>query len=319
MALVTTGNLPPGVQAVVDRRMLSVPVPYNNFKLPAVQKYMPTNNGQTMRFARSNRLAANLVPLGNTGVTPPSNNYTRVFIDADIEFYGDWLNVNEQVTLQDQCPVLNEMANLLGIELREVEDKITRDVMLAGAGQIDAVAGNNGDAPSSISGQDMSRAVRALLNASAKTIMESIEGQDKFGTGPTRAAYLVLAHSNMSAELDLIGGDFRNVANYPSPNSVLPSEWGSVGNGRWFLSPNGSITPNGSAMGANIYNNFVCGMEAVGCVDVDNYGAQFIYRPPYLNDPLSQNATVAWKMADAPVILDDSWLINLRTTLRVVI
>lgn len=316
MALITTGNLPPGVQAVIDRRMLSVPVPYNIFKLPAQRKRMPANSGTDIRFARSDRLVANLVPLGNTGVTPPSNNYTRTFIDAKIEFYGDWLNINEQVTLQDQCPVLNEMANLLGIELREVEDLLSRNVMLAGTAMIDCVDGNNGDAPTNLTAADMSVATRSLLRASAKTIMQSIGGQDKFETSPTRAAYLVLAHSNMSSDLDAIP-EFVNVAKYPSPNSVLPSEWGSLGNGRWFLSPNGSITLNGSALGNNVYNNFVCGMEATGCVDVDNYGAQFIYRPPILSDPLAQNSSVAWKMAEAPVLLNDSWLVNLRSTLLI--
>jgi N4-gp56 family major capsid protein len=316
MALITTGNLPPGVQAVVDRRMLSVPVPYNIHKLPSVQKYMPSNNGTMMRFARSERLVASLVPLGNTGATPPSNNYQRVFIDAKIEFYGDWLNINEQVTLQDQCPVLNEMANVLGIELREVEDLLSRNIMLAGAGVVNCVNGGNGDSPTNITFADQSRATRALLNASAKTIMQGIRAEDRFGTGPTRAAYLVLAHSNMSAELDAIA-DFRNVSAYPSPNSILPSEWGALGNGRWFLSPNGSISENSSALGADIYNCFTVGMEATGCVDVDNYGSQFIYRPPYLNDALAQNATVSWKMAEAPVILNESWLLNLRCTLSI--
>ena len=39
-------------------------------------------------------------------------------IDAKISFYGTYVQLNEQVTLQNQDPVLNECAARLGVSLR---------------------------------------------------------------------------------------------------------------------------------------------------------------------------------------------------------
>jgi len=39
-------------------------------------------------------------------------------IDAKISFYGTYIQLNEQVTLQNQDPVLNEAAARLGVCLR---------------------------------------------------------------------------------------------------------------------------------------------------------------------------------------------------------
>ena len=59
-----------------------------------------------------------MVPLGNSGITPPAQNLTALDIDAKISFYGTYIQLNEQVTLQNQDPVLNEAAARLGVCLR---------------------------------------------------------------------------------------------------------------------------------------------------------------------------------------------------------
>jgi hypothetical protein len=54
---------------------------------------------------RYNPLPTAIVPLGNTGITPPATNLTAVDIDARISFYGQYVQLNEQVTLQNQDPI----------------------------------------------------------------------------------------------------------------------------------------------------------------------------------------------------------------------
>jgi N4-gp56 family major capsid protein len=65
---------------------------------------MPRNGGTTLRMRRYNPLNTAMVPLGNSGVTPPPQNLTAVDIDAKISFYGTYVQLNEQVTLQNQDP-----------------------------------------------------------------------------------------------------------------------------------------------------------------------------------------------------------------------
>ena len=76
---------------------------------------------------------------------------------------------------------MNEAAKRLGVSLRQTEDQLTRDMLAATAGFINCVAGVNGDAPTEITRTDVDTVVRALLNANAVTILDNIEGEDKFG------------------------------------------------------------------------------------------------------------------------------------------
>ena len=49
--------------------------------------------------------------------------------------------LNEQVTLQNQDPVLNEAAARLGVSLRQTEDQLTRDMLASTASFINCTGG----------------------------------------------------------------------------------------------------------------------------------------------------------------------------------
>lgn len=100
----TTSILPAPVQQSFSYKLLSVPVPNMIHKIPAMLKKMPRNGGTTLRMRRYNALATAMVPLGNTGIMPPPQELTAVDIDARMDFYGTYVKLNEQVTLQAQDP-----------------------------------------------------------------------------------------------------------------------------------------------------------------------------------------------------------------------
>jgi N4-gp56 family major capsid protein len=72
---------------------------------------------------RYNPLATCPVPLGNLGVDPAPQNLTALNIDAKMDFYGTYILLNEQVTLQNQDPVLNEATQRLG--KKYAQDKLS--------------------------------------------------------------------------------------------------------------------------------------------------------------------------------------------------
>lgn len=186
--------------------------------------------------------------------------------------------------------------------------------MLAGtAAFINATGGVNGDNPTEITREDVNTVVRTLLDNDAYTILDNIEGEDKFGTAPVRDAYFALASTQLVGDLDSVAG-FINKNEYPAPMNALRSEWGAVGNLRFLISSIGSITPNGSALGNDIFNIFCVGLEAYACIEQDGYSASFIYRPPIYDGPLALNASVGYKFAEVPRITNDAWVINLRVT-----
>lgn len=314
MAITTTSVLPAPVQQSFSYKLLSVPVPNMIHKIPAMLKRMPKNGGTTLRMRRYNALATAMVPLGNSGVTPPAQQLTAVDIDAKIDFYGTYVQLNEQVTLQSQDPVLNEAAARLGVSLRQTEDQLTRDMLASTASFINCTGGVNGDNPTEITRSDVDVVVRTLLNNNAYTIADNIEGEDKFGTAPVRDAYFGLCSTQLTGNLDDVSG-FIHKNQYPAPMNALRSEWGSIGNLRFLVSSIGSSTASSSSSGNDVYNIFCVGMEAYACVEQDGYSAQFIYRPPIYDGPLALNASVGYKFAEVPRITNDLWVINLRATL----
>jgi len=314
MAITTTSVLPAPVQQSFSMKLLSVPVPSMIHKIPAVLKTMPAKGGTTLRMRRYNPLDTAMVPLGNTGVTPPAQQLTAVNIDAEMSFYGTYIQLNEQVTLQSQDPVLNEAAKRLGTSLRQTEDQLTRDMLASTASFINCTGGVNGDNPTEITRSDVDTVVRTLISADAYTITDNIEGENKFGTAPIRDAYFALCNSNLTGELDAVSG-FISKNQYPSPMNEIRAEWGAIGNLRFLVSSVGSVSESASNLGEDIYNIFCVGMEAYACIEQDQYSAQFIYRPPIYDGPLALNASVGYKFAEVPRILNDEWIINLRTTL----
>ena len=187
-------------------------------------------------------------------------------------------------------------------------------MLAATAGFINCVNGVNGDNPTEVTRTDVDTIVRTLLDNNAYTIMDNIEGENKFGTAPVRDAYFGLCSTKLTGSLDGVNG-FIHKNQYPAPMNALRSEWGSIGNLRFLVSSIGSVTPNASNLGANVYNIFCVGMEAYACIEQDGYSAQFIYRPPIYDGPLAMNSSVGYKFAEVPRITNDLWVINLRCTL----
>lgn len=275
---------------------------------------MPRNGGNTIRFGRYNPLNPALVPLGNSGVTPPPQSLTRVDIDATMSFYGSYVEINEQVVLQNQEDVLNEASIRLGVSLRQTEDELTRDMLASTASVYTCTGGNNGDNPTQITFQDASAIVSQLMDNNAYTVLRNIPGENRFGTGPVRNAYVALCSTRLTQTFNGIK-EFINVNNYPSQNGILESEFGTMGNVRYFVSSIGSVLPSASANGNDVFNVFHLGMEAYACVEQDGYSTQFIYRPAIYTGPLAQNVQVGWKMAQVPRITNDLWIINAQCTL----
>lgn len=118
MPITTTSILSAPVQESFNQKLLAVPVPNLIHSIPAMQKRMMSKGGTTIRFRRYNALQTSMVPLGNSGITPPGQVATAIDIDATMSFYGTFVQINEQVTLQNQDPVLNAITARLGVALR---------------------------------------------------------------------------------------------------------------------------------------------------------------------------------------------------------
>lgn len=311
--LTTSAMLPPEVEQSLHDRMLSIKTPDLIHNVGAMRTVLPAQGGTTLRFYRYQRLPTSLVPLD--GSTPPAVSPERTDIDATVSIYGQYMALNQTIPMQNQDAVLSNMSELLGLSMRMTEDQLTRDMMAATATVYYCTGGNNGDDPSNLSLSDIVAVTTMLQGNDAWMILRNQRGEDRFGTGPLRDAYIALAHTDIGGQLESVAG-FLPKWNYPSPNEgTLNSEWGAVNNVRFLTSSQGSISFSASGLGANVYNCFVFGRESYAMVEQDNFSSRIIYRPPQFSDPLAQNITLAWTMSQVSRILNDQWIVNMRTTL----
>ena len=115
--ITTTTTLPAPVQQTFDDVLLSVRTPNLIHKIGALSKRLPAKGGRTLRMARYDRLPTAPVPLGPSGATPPATPLNRVDIDATMSFYGLYVAINQQVTLQNQDPKMYGVYKLSLIDL----------------------------------------------------------------------------------------------------------------------------------------------------------------------------------------------------------
>jgi len=315
MARVTTSILPPPVQIYYDRLLLAMAQPNLIHTKLAMKKNLAARSGDKIRMERYDDLSVAKVPLGNTGVTPPNSSMSSVYIDAELSFYGQWVEVNDQVDLTSQSPVLNERARLLGRSMRFTEDELIRDYLSATAFVINSVGGVNGDAPTEMALTDVQDVVKSLMSNDAKTVADSIDAANKFGTSPVPNAYVGLGHTDLLPTLENMNG-WVSTEQYSSQKLIDNAEVGKVNRVRFLLSSKGSVSANASGLGEDVYNTFICGMEAYTTVGLENANAKFIYHDYKIaGGPLELNSTAGWKMSMGIAITNDAWIANLKSTL----
>jgi len=104
MARTTTTSLPPEIEISFTNVLLSVPTPNLIHKLGAMKESVPMHGGGKVRFRQYNKLSTATVPLGTTGISPPGQQLTAFDIDAELSYYGTFIDINEQVIINNQDP-----------------------------------------------------------------------------------------------------------------------------------------------------------------------------------------------------------------------
>lgn len=274
---------------------------------------MPRNGGTTMRFLRPVPLQPPVVQLGNSGIEPASQVATREIIDTAIAFYGTSVILNEQVVIQDQDPVLSWVTERLGVAMRQAEDIILRDFLLSAASQYNCQGGVDGDNPTELTVRDLSNVASSLDTSNAFKFLTGKLGEDRFGSSPIRAAYMLLCSTIIQPTFDAMD-KFTSSWNYPNQNDTIYSEYGSVLNFRIFTSSEAAVQTAASMNGNDVYNNMGVSRESYAHVDQDGYSSQLLYRPPIFSGPLALNGTLGVKFAQAQAILQETWLLNVRCT-----
>lgn len=311
---VSIASMPPQIQQRYNGKLLSTPERNLIHNLFASPVELPDNNGFIDRQSRYDRLDLFPVPLDDQQTNPPSQTLNRVDVDCRVRVYATYIVLTRQVTITNEDPVLNSAAARLGQAMRETQDVLQRDNLEGTASVINCVGGGNGDFPTEMALSDVDDVVTVLQNNSGEYITNMIPGSLKFGSSPIGDSYGCMLTSRMIPVLNGIQGFTRKFA-YPNVSDTLSVEWGGVNNTRFFISEQGSVTPNASLNGNDVANCFVAAKEAYKVVWQAGGKAKFIYLPPgYNNDPCMLRHTAGCSFYQGQCITNDLWIQNLRST-----
>lgn len=307
-------TLPPQVQQRYNAKLLSTAERNLVHMLFATPVELPDNNGFIDRQSRYDRLNLFPVPLDDSQINPPAQQLNRVDVDCRVRVYATYIVLTRQVTITNEDPVLNSAAARLGQAMRETQDSLVRDQLESSASVINSVGGVNGDLPTEMALSDVDGVVTTLQNNSGEYITTIVEADLKFGTSPVGDSYGCMLTTRMIPVLNNIQGFVRKFQ-YPNIDKTLSTEWGGVNNTRFFVSEQGSVTPNGSLLGADIANCFVSAKEGYKVVWQAGGKSRFIYLPPgYNNDPCMLRHTAGCSFYQGQCITNDLWVQNLRST-----
>lgn len=270
--------------------------------------------GKTTRMSRYERLSTDGGQLDGSGIDPAPEIVQRSDIDATMEIYAKTVVVNEQVTLYENDKVLTKFTALLGQWMREKEDLLMRDLYASSVAYINAIGGGGGDQPSLISRADVNNIERILLGNDARTMLAVNEADLKFGTAPTRDAFIALCSTDLTSDLQnaAVGAVLKNI--YPHQEGLRPEEYCSISRFRFFVSSKANKIPGASLKGNTIYTIPMYGLEAAAKIEQNGYTALLGYRPPYVVSSVAQNSQLYAKFAIARAITNQNWISGLNVT-----
>lgn len=312
-SITNTFNLAPEVPVQALEDFLSTPM-FNLIHSFGVDLYhAEAYLGKTTRMSRFERLSTEGGQLDGSGIDPAPEVPVRTDIDAKMEVFAKSIVVNEQVILWNNPRTYSKFTALLGQWMREKEDLLMRDLYSSSVTYLNATGGLNADSPTSISRNDVNNIESILLNNDARTMLESINAENKFSTGPTRDAFIALASTALTNDLQSVQGVLLKNA-YPSQDGLRQEEYCSISRFRFFVSSKAAKEPGASMLGRTVYTIPMYGLEAAAKIEQNQYTAVIGSRPAWVVSSVAQNSGLYARFALARAITNQNWISGLKVT-----
>lgn len=266
----------------------------------------PANEGKQVNFTRHTPLATATTAL-TEGTNPAEVDLTATTVSAALAEYGTTVKVSRFLSLTSIDANNEEKIEVVGQNMGETLDEITRNELATGA---TAQLAGSKSALTDVAITDVMSvseiriAVRTLKKNKAKRYQDRIApwiGK----LGPDTSYDLTTDSTFLSADI------------YDNGSTKLYNgELGKILGTRLMESPNQNETSNGGASNADIIWNFIHGHNAFGCIDLVGDKPELYIIPHTKID--SGNAAgrfsmVSWAASYVTKTLNASWLIAVKS------
>ncbi len=296
----TPGNdLSPEMKTYYDKRLIDNAEPnlvYNQF---GDKKPIPKGGGKIIEFRKYTPLDKATTPL-TEGVTPEGNKLDVTKINAEVDQYGDFIEISDVLDLTAIDPNLEIAMQLLGSQAGRTLDTVTREIV---------TAGTNVTYPPKADGSEV--LMRGDIDGSClltpKVINQVVAKLRRYNTLPFSDGYYV-AVIHPDTACDIMNSDgWTEAHKYTTPENIYRGEIGRLGGVRFVESTEAKIVGGAGADGCAVYCSMFFGQHSYGVTSVEGGGLKHIVKPlgsAGTSDPLNQRATAGWKaMAVAEMLV----------------
>ncbi len=302
-----------------DRVLLYRAVPLFIHTKWAQVRDIPRNGGtNVIKFRRYGNLTAATTAL-TEGVTPAGSQLSITDVSATVAQYGDYVTITDRIDYESKDPVLVEAAEILGDQMGDTLDQLTRDVITAGSVVYYSGASSSSratvGATDLIDADDIKIAVRTLKNAKARRVTKMINASTGVATEPVNAAYIGLVHPNVTYTLKGLTG-FVPVEKYASTMTVMEGEVGKLDEVRFVESTNCKVFAGEGESSIDVYATLIMGSDFYGITRISGEAVRNIIKPlgsAGTADPLEQRATSGWKATFVAKILNDAFAVRIES------
>lgn len=283
------------------------------------------NQTTDVRFRKYGSLSAATTAL-TEGVTPDSSQISSTDITATALQYGAWVELTDwlKMTTQDaKLGYLTEISEVLGDQMGDTLDKLTRDVLVAGTTiqYAQGVAGRTSVAAGMyLTRDEIITATTTLLGNNAKYMREAISASDGFNTSPIMDGFIGIISPQTYRTLRDEPG-WIPVAEYGDPNDrISPAEVGTLEDVRFLVTTNAKVFTAGGAGSIDVHCTLIFGQEWYGITRISGHEVEIITKTAEANgstsDPLNQRNTMGWKASYVTKILQQAFGIRVEHAVR---
>ena len=318
MGNTNTTVIPAEVNNFYDRTLLLRAIPLFVHTRWAQIRDIPRKAGtSTIKFRRYGNLTAATTAL-QEGVTPVGSALSVTDITATVLQYGDFVTVTDVLDYTSQDAVLMEAAEILGDQMGDTVDQLTRDVLSAGTNVYYGGSGHTATVQVAvgeiITDTLMKKVVRLLKNNKARRMTKMVNATTGYGTTPLNASFIGVCHPNTTYDLKGITG-WTSIEKYASTAGVMDGEVGKFDEIRFVETTNAKVKTGAGAGAIDVYCTLVFGSDAYGTTRISGEAMKNIVKPlgsAGTADPLDQRATSGWKATFVAKILNDAFLVRIE-------
>jgi N4-gp56 family major capsid protein len=276
------------------------------FNQGAQMRSQPANEGKQVNFTRHTPLATATTAL-TEGTNPAEVALTASTVSASLNEYGTTVKISRFLTLTSIDANNKEKIEVVGQNMGETLDELTRNELATGAtAQLAGGKSTLTDVAITdvLSVAELRKAVRTLKKNKA------IRYQSKVAPwmgklGPDTSYDLTSDSTFLSADIYDNGSE-----------KLYNGELGKILGVRLLESPNQNETANGGTSNADIIWNFIHGDQAFGCIDLVGDKPQ-LFIIPHTNidsgNAAGRFSLVSWAASYVCKTLNANWLIAIKT------